>query len=86
MKDNLMKFVFISALAVTPVLAQTSDAGRTNADRSAQSPYDENRVHHNYGSWVGLLGLIGLAGLRGRAHSTHDRLESQGVNVKTVRV
>ena len=82
MKDKFMKFVYISALAVTPLLAQTSDASRT----TGQLAYDEGREHHNYG-WIGLLGLVGLAGLRGRsgAHRTQDPLEARGVNVKTVK-
>jgi MYXO-CTERM domain-containing protein len=85
-EEILMKSIFrLSALlllASSTALAQNdrpaSDARTDNALRN-----EEGREHHNYG-WIGLLGLAGLAGLR-RKSEMQSRLESQGVNVKTVR-
>jgi MYXO-CTERM domain-containing protein len=83
--NNLLKFAVLSMLATTTLLAQTdrpaTDTNRATDTRSDNR--DEGREHHNYG-WIGLLGLAGLAGLR-RKSEIHERLESQGVNVKIVR-
>lgn len=85
-EDNLMKnLLCLSALLLlaSPVVLAQNDrpAPDTRADSSSHN--DEGREHHNYG-WIGLLGLAGLAGLR-RKSEMHSQLESQGVNVKTVR-
>src|ERR1700730_9689282 len=84
--DNLVKTLLrlmaLLLFASTTLLAQTDRPAPANrADGSSR--YDEGREHHNYG-WIGLLGLAGLAGLR-RKSEIHSRLESEGVNVKTVR-
>jgi MYXO-CTERM domain-containing protein len=79
---NLLRLSALLLLASTTVLAQNDrPAPDTRADGSSRN--DEGREHHNYG-WIGLLGLAGLAGLR-RKSEMHSQLESQGVNVKTVR-
>jgi MYXO-CTERM domain-containing protein len=85
----LTKLALISMLSAAPLRAQAEKpAAETNrsADYNRGDSRDEGREHHNWG-WMGLLGLAGLAGLRGRSevHGTRDRLESQGVNVKTAR-
>jgi MYXO-CTERM domain-containing protein len=79
---NILRLSALVVLASTTVLAQNDrPASDTRTDNSARN--DDGREHHNYG-WIGLLGLAGLAGLR-RKSEMQSRLESQGVNVKTVR-
>ena len=79
---NLLRLSALLLLASTTVFAQNDrPALDTRTDNTSRN--DEGREHHNYG-WIGLLGLAGLAGLR-RKSEIHSRLESQGVNVKTVR-
>ena len=77
---TLMSLSLLLFLVPTIAIAQ---ADRQAADNRTGSTRDDNREHHNYG-WIGLLGLAGLAGLR-RKSEMHSQLESQGVNVKTVR-
>jgi MYXO-CTERM domain-containing protein len=77
-----MKTVLLISLFV--LLGPGIAAGQSDsrADSSA-SRNDDRREHHNWG-WIGLLGLAGLAGLR-RKSELHSQLESQGVNVKSVK-
>jgi MYXO-CTERM domain-containing protein len=77
---TLMSISLLLFLGPSITLAQTD---RQAADNRADSTREDNREHHNYG-WIGLIGLLGLAGLR-RKSEMHSQLESQGVNVKTVR-
>jgi MYXO-CTERM domain-containing protein len=63
--------------------AQTGDK-TTETSSQASRQNDEQAYGHNWG-WIGLLGLAGLAGLRGRKSEDVRRLESTGVNVKTVK-
>jgi MYXO-CTERM domain-containing protein len=67
-------------LVPTVAFAQTD---RQAVDNRTDSTREDNREQHNYG-WIGLLGLAGLAGLR-RKSEMHSQLESEGVNVKTVK-
>jgi MYXO-CTERM domain-containing protein len=75
METLISMLLFLGPAAV----AQTD----RQAENRTDSTREDNREHHNYG-WIGLLGLAGLAGLR-RKSEMHSQLESQGVNVKTVR-
>jgi MYXO-CTERM domain-containing protein len=68
-------------LFLVPAIAFAQTA--RSVDNRTDSTREDNREQHNYG-WIGLLGLAGLAGLR-RKSVMHSQLESQGVNVKTVR-
>jgi MYXO-CTERM domain-containing protein len=79
---TLMSISLLLFLGPTIAIAQ---ADRQATDNRGDSPStrEDNREHHNYG-WIGLLGLAGLAGLR-RKSEMHSQLESQGVDVKTVR-
>jgi MYXO-CTERM domain-containing protein len=59
-------------LTVIPAFAQTYS-------RTYDAP------HHSYG-WIGLLGLAGLAGLRRPKSVEQQRMETSGINVKSVKV
>jgi len=75
-----------SIFRLSALLLLASSTALAQNDRPASDARTDNalrREHHNYG-WIGLLGLAGLAGLR-RKSEMQSRLESQGVNVKTVR-
>lgn len=80
MKTLISTCLLLFFLVPTVAFAQTD---RPAVDNRTDSTREDNREHHNYG-WLGLLGLLGLAGLR-RKSEMHGQLESQGVNVKTVR-
>jgi MYXO-CTERM domain-containing protein len=78
----LLPLSLLLFLVPSIAIGQTDRQAADNRTDST-STREDNRDHHNYG-WIGLLGLAGLAGLR-RKSEMHGRLESQGVDVKTVR-
>jgi MYXO-CTERM domain-containing protein len=80
MKTLISTSFLLLFLVPTVAFAQTD---RQAVDNRTDATRQDNREKHNYG-WIGLLGLAGLAGLR-RKSEMHSQLESQGVNVKTVR-
>lgn len=61
--------------------AQSAPPTRDTENTAATTRYDEPR--HGWG-WIGLLGLAGLVGLLPRKSEAARRLESRGVNVKSV--
>jgi MYXO-CTERM domain-containing protein len=78
---TVVSISFLLLFLVSTVAFTQTD--RQAVDNRTDSTREDNREQHNYG-WIGLLGLAGLAGLR-RKSEMHSRLESEGVNVKTVR-
>ena len=78
---TLISISFLLLFLVPAVAFAQTD--RQAVDNRTDATRQDDREQHNYG-WIGLLGLAGLAGLR-RKSEMHSQLESQGVNVKTVR-
>jgi MYXO-CTERM domain-containing protein len=83
--EGSMKIMFAVALlalvSAAPAFAQAPPDTTTTDNSGVTRSYPS----HNYG-WLGLIGLAGLAGLRPRKSIDHERLESTGVTVKTVKV
>lgn len=80
MKKVLAISVLSAAMGLGSGLAFAQ--GPASDPNTTTTRYDDSR-HNNWG-WLGLLGLIGLAGLVGRKSETAERLQRQGVNVKSV--
>ena len=82
MKKIFLVFVLLS-FGCGLGFAQTSDKPTDTSGQTSRQN-DEQVYGHNWG-WIGLLGLAGLAGLRGRKSEDVRRLESTGIDVKTVK-
>jgi MYXO-CTERM domain-containing protein len=78
---SVLIVTLMTCMSGSAVLAQTDRQAGNGVN--AQVRDTDQREHHNWG-WMGLVGLAGLAGLR-RKSEFHSQLESQGVNVKTVK-